>query len=485
MAVAALSSAALAGLALLPATPASARAATPAQSAAPAPAGAPPPATLLATPLLSPARLPRVLQDRWAASALARTLGKAMSRATLGPRSAGASCAEVAQGDEVVFQDHPHLPVLPASNMKVLTAIALLDEMGPNYRFTTSLDAAVAPAGGVVQGDLYLVGGGDPLLRLPTYAAGVPDGAPVFTDVTRLAALLRTAGGHVVTGGVIGDDARYDSERTVASWPAAYSEQGDVGPLSALDIDDGLEAVGTPLPAGALPAAVRSAGIVSGLLRAAGVTVDGAPGSGRAPAGAHVLARLVSPPLGEILGEVLRESDNTAMELLTKELGLKERGAGSTAAGLKAVRADLSADGLPLQGFVNLDGSGLSRSDRVTCALLVAALQRAGTKSVLVKDLPVAGRSGTLAADLKGTVAAGRVDAKTGTLEGVKALSGWVQPVKGQSPGNPMLASPVVFSTVLNDVPASVANPGAMTDRVALDIAQYPQAPALALFEPG
>jgi D-alanyl-D-alanine carboxypeptidase/D-alanyl-D-alanine-endopeptidase (penicillin-binding protein 4) len=121
----------------------------------------------------------------------------------------------------------------------------------------------------------------------------------------------------------------------------------------------------------------------------------------------------------------------------------------------------------------------------VTCALLVAALERAGTNGVLVKDLPVAGRSGTLATDLKGTVAAGRVDAKTGSLDGVKALSGWVQPVKGESPGNPLLASPVVFSTVLNDVPASVADPAALTDRVALDIAQYPQAPALALFEPG
>ena len=90
---------------------------------------------------------------------------------------------------------------------------------------------------------------------------------------------------------------------------------------------------------------------------------------------------------------------------------------GSTAAGTAAVRSDLAADGLPLRGFVIADGSGLSRSDRVTCALLVDLLEKAGPNGLLVKDLPVAGRSGTLAGELNGTAAAGRVYAKTGTLE--------------------------------------------------------------------
>ena len=80
---------------------------------------------------------------------------------------------------------------------------------------------------------------------------------------------------------------------------------------------------------------------------------------------------------------VLRASDDTAMELMTKELGLRERGMGSTAVGTAAIRADLAADHLPLKGFVIADGSGLSRSDRVTWpALLVALLQRAGPEMV-------------------------------------------------------------------------------------------------------
>ncbi len=173
---------------------------------------------------------------------------------------------------------------------------------------------------------------------------------------------------------------------------------------------------------------------------------------------------------------------------MTKELGFRERGIGSTASGTAVIRADLAADHLPLGGFANPDGSGLSRSDRVTCALLVALLERAGPDGVLVKDLPLAGRSGTLVGELTGTIAAGRVYAKTGTLDDVKALSGWVEPLKGQGGGNPDLAAPVVFATVLNDLAPSLPSPQdtptGLTDRVALAVADYPQMPALARFEP-
>ncbi|HUC15000.1 MAG TPA: D-alanyl-D-alanine carboxypeptidase/D-alanyl-D-alanine-endopeptidase, partial [Acidimicrobiales bacterium] len=263
--------------------------------------------------------------------------------------------------------------------------------------------------------------------------------------------------------------------------------EGDVGPLSALGIDDGFAEAGRPVHEGA-PPAVQSAGVLTDLLRSARIDVDGAPTEGQVPAGARLIAELVSPPLGEILGEVLRESDNTAIELLTKELGLKEYGSGSTAAGLRAVRADLASHGLPVRGFANADGSGLSRSDRVTCALLLAVLLRAGPNGLLVRDLPVAGRSGTLAEEMQRTIAAGRVRAKTGTLDGVKALSGWVETAPDQGAGNPRLSAPVVFATVLNDLatrlPKPPATPADLTSRVALDIARYPKVPPLARFGP-
>ena len=106
-----------------------------------------------------------------------------------------------------------------------------------------------------------------------------------------------------------------------------------------------------------------------------------------------------------------------------------------------------------------------------------------------MRDLPVAGRSGTLVDELRGTVAAGRVHAKTGTLDGVKALSGWALAVTGQGAGNPALGAPVVFATVLNGLaptlPDPADTPAGLTDQVALDVAEYPRAPALVKFEPG
>ena len=409
-----------------------------------------------------------------------------MSPQALGAKAAAHSCAEVVQDGVVVYQDHAEMPVLPASNMKLITATALLDKLGPSYRFQTSVLTTSSPVKGVVHGDLYLVGGGDPLLRLPSDAPGATDGG-VYTNVTRLVALIKAAGVRKVTGSVVGDDTRYDSLRTVPGWPARYTEEEDVGPLSALDIDDGFATAGLPLNLGA-PPAVQAAGILTNLLHSAKIGVSGGPTSGKAPPGAKLLTRLVSAPLSATLGVVLRESDDTAFELMTKELGLRVKGTGSTVAGLAVIRADLAADGLPLQGFVNADGSGLSRSDRVTCALLVAVLERSGADGVLVRDLPVAARSGTLVGELNGTAAAGRVYAKTGTLDYVKALSGWVEPARGQGRKNPALAAPVVFASVLNDLPSTLPNrddtPTDMTDQVALDVADYPQAPVLAHFEP-
>ncbi len=122
---------------------------------------------------------------------------------------------------------------------------------------------------------------------------------------------------------------------------------------------------------------------------------------------------------------MLAESDDTTAELLTKELGLHVSGQGTTAAGTKVIIDRLTADGLPVEGLVLNDGSGLDEGDRLTCDLLTEVLDRAGPDSELAKLLPVAGENGTLRPRMRRTPAQGQVSAKTGTLDHVNALAGF------------------------------------------------------------
>jgi D-alanyl-D-alanine carboxypeptidase/D-alanyl-D-alanine-endopeptidase (penicillin-binding protein 4) len=293
---------------------------------------------------------------------------------------------------------------------------------------------------------------------------------------------VRAAGITEVQGLVVGDESRYDSERSVPTWSPSYAAEGDVGPLSALEVDDGF----TETPAGWIGATdppQAAAQTFTGLLAAAGVKVDGrTAAAGRTPAGATPVTAIRSAPLAQVLDAILTPSDDTAAELVAKELGRVDGAGGTTAAGTAVIRADLAADGLPVAGLQVADGSGLDRDDRATCGLLAAALARAGAESPLARGLPVAGMTGTLAQRLRGTPAAGRVLAKTGTLDGVVALSGFVLPSTTAPAPTLQLRMPVVFSLIMNGVPDSTGV--ALGNRVAVALAGYPVVPALSSLDP-
>jgi D-alanyl-D-alanine carboxypeptidase/D-alanyl-D-alanine-endopeptidase (penicillin-binding protein 4) len=153
--------------------------------------------------------------------------------------------------------------------------------------------------------------------------------------------------------------------------------------------------------------------------------------------------------------------------VLTKEIGARFGGAGTTAAGLAVIRNQMKADGLPLDGLQQVDGSGLDRSNRATCDLFVRLLDRSGPNGLLARDLPVAGRDGTLKKRFGGTAAAGRIRAKTGSLKGVSGLSGWATSVR---------RGVLTFSLLVGDLPRASVGTG-VEDRVAIALASYPRAP--------
>jgi D-alanyl-D-alanine carboxypeptidase/D-alanyl-D-alanine-endopeptidase (penicillin-binding protein 4) len=434
---------------------------------------------LTATPILSLRRVPGWVAQTAAGQRLHQTLAKIIKRPALG-KAAQTSCLVASQGRDTLYSFNPLERLLPASNMKLLTAAAVLDRLGAQGRIVTKV-AAARPIGGVVHGDLYLIGGGDPLLRTAAYAAALAPGQKLYTSLDALARQVRAEGITEVSGAIVGDASRYDQLLIVPTWQPVYIQEGDAGPLSAMDVNDGFT-VADPTAPEAWNPAVQAAATFAGLLRAEGVVVDGQPAAGKTPPGTPVLTQIASPPVGEEVDAMLTVSDDTAAELFTKELGYRATGVGSTATGVAAMRADLAAEGLPVVQLTAADGSGLDRGDKVTCDLIRADLEHVGPTGVVARGLPVAGRTGTLADRMKGTAAAGSLRAKTGTLVDVVALSGFVMPRKGVTAPGSNLGQPIVFSLILNNVTDQTG--AALGDQIGVALASYPQLPKLADIEP-
>lgn len=329
------------------------------------------------------------------------------------------SCLLARADTRAVAAVRPDEPLVPASNMKVFVAAAALDVLGDDHRFATA--AVGSRVGDVVTGNLWLVGGGDPLLSTRGYPATqqYPTISPTFLD--SLADELAASGIAAVTGSVVGDESRYDDERYVPTWGDGIRAI-EAGPLGALLVNDGV-ILGQPLKP-ANPAA-GAATVFTQLLRERGITVGGAPRSGTAPSEAERLGVLTSAPLSQVLADLLTNSDNNVAELLLKEIGLTRSQSPTRVAGLQAVAHVLEARGITTTGLVFADGSGLDDTNRVTCAALLAVLESFGPDSPLGQGMALAGTTGTLRTVFTAGPAAGRVRAKTGTLRNVKSLSGF------------------------------------------------------------
>ena len=177
----------------------------------------------------------------------------------------------------------------------------------------------------------------------------------------------------------------------------------------------------------------------------AGVTVRGdsaaaaTPGPRAGPLAADTTTDTLfvwqSPPLGLVLPLLLKPSQNQIGETLLRTLAAQVKGTGSMDSGRAALREVMTGFGVPPDAYVLADGSGLSRYDEIApaaLAQLLAAMYRRPDFDAFYAALPVAGVDGTLAARLKGTRAAGNAHAKTGSLSGVRTLSGYVRTADGE-----------------------------------------------------
>src|SRR5262249_13171482 len=301
-----------------------------------------------------------VLASPVAAGAQQAPLGASLAKALRVPHVAPSRSAAVAMDlatGAVLFTQNPALPLAPASNEKLPVTYPALSNLRPSYRMETDVLGEGSQDGTTFDGALVLKGGGDPTLS----TAGLHS----------LAVQVRALGIRRVSGGIVGDEPYFHARRTAAGWePSFYIHESP--PLSALVVNRAR--VGryvTSSPALAAVTAFRTA------LRTAGVAVDGGVSLGRVDDFSIPLAQVESPPLASIIRFMDKESDNFTAEMLLKQLGAVVLGRGTSGAGASVVMQTLAEAGVPMAGVRIVDGSGLSRLDRLTTNAVAAMLRAA------------------------------------------------------------------------------------------------------------
>lgn len=414
-------------------------------------------------------------------------LEERLDRALRDPGLRGARVAALVverDSGEVLYARDADQAMIPASNQKVLTAIATLSALGPAHRFTTEVLTPAPPDAEGSVARLLVRGGGDPALT--------------SEEIWRLAADLRRLGLRRVTDGLLLDDSAFDAERWHPSWGpvSARAYHAPVGALAvnygsysvtatpgaspgdplhvevdpalayfplvnrattgprrsapALQIDrvhgEGVEQVivsGT-LPAGAEPktawrSVVDPLGYAGAVIRmqleANGIRVEGAIRRGVVPPDAKLLHAFEGRPVAEIVRLFVKFSNNVIAESLLKALAAHEGARpASWEQGLAVVRRELETLGLPIAGATLVDGSGLSYENRVSPRLFVAALRLADRSfrfgPEFVSALPIGAEDGTL--EKRADAAGSAVRAKTGLLTRVTGLSGYARLADGR-----------------------------------------------------
>ena len=335
------------------------------------------------------------------------------------------SCVVADSAFGEVVAHRPDAPLIPASTLKIATSIAAWKVLGPDFRFSTEVRVPAPPIDGTVSA-LVLVGGGDPTLTTIEYeeVRNFEGKGRSLTLLDDLADGIVAQGVTHVDGPLIVQDGRHSDERFLSDrWKADYADQGSVGPLGALVLNDGWASFDPRWIRAEDPAMVAGTELARKLADR-GVTFTGSVQHDSGYIAGDLLTAIESPPLSEILVDVLSFSDNHAAEQIVRELGATgPTSAATTDQGTAVVMSTLEELGINTAGLILRDGSGLSRDDRLTCRALSEALALAKTPAFdgIIDAMSVPGERGTLSRVQPG--APTDVRAKTGTLQDVASLA--------------------------------------------------------------
>jgi serine-type D-Ala-D-Ala carboxypeptidase/endopeptidase (penicillin-binding protein 4) len=349
---------------------------------------------------------------------------------------------------------HGRKEMRPASNVKLTTSASVLGRIGFATRLSTRVLATGTLSGGTLHGNLYLVGGGDPSFSTVPFSRVAFGGASGL--VHDLAAAVRGAGVLRVTGAVYGDESAFDTDRRGPLWK--NDSWMDCPPLSALTVDEDYLQFGSfataPSPA------LRAAQQFTLALQRQGVAIGHRAHTGVHPASARRVAAEPSPTMHRLVFEMDQVSDNFFAETLTKDLAVAAGRLGTTRTGVGRTRGYLESLGVDLAGAQLLDGSGLSKGDHLSARQIVGILRRAAAQPYgwyYQHALPLAGVSGTLHHRMRSGPAYRNALAKTGTLDGASALSGFVTARNGHH---------LAFSILMNQRHINVTAAHVLQDRI-------------------
>jgi D-alanyl-D-alanine carboxypeptidase/D-alanyl-D-alanine-endopeptidase (penicillin-binding protein 4) len=416
------------------------------------------------------------------ATALASDLGSILGAHT---RSGtwGVMVVSVTRGD-TLFAANPDRLLKPASIMKMMTTGLALERFGPNHTLATEVFRSGQVNNGVLEGDLFLRGGGDPTLSLRFWQGETPMDA--------LARQIAAAGVTRVRGAVVADESAFAMERIPHGWKTTYLMSAYAAPVSALSLnenvvwvvaraEEGKAVVELDPPTTAIPIInnVRvtaggggrviarrnneggitatgtigsrspprryslvvqepplfAAGGLLASLRNAGIEVEGGIRSGATPRGAERIAEVHSLPMAQMVSYMNRESINHFAELLYRSAARANGGQASSQSALEALREFMSKAGARPQDIRVSDGSGLSEADSLTARTMVQLLSyahKAPWGSVFHASMPVAGESELMRRRMRSTPAEGNLHAKTGTTNTVVSLTGYVTAMNGE-----------------------------------------------------
>lgn len=375
-----------------------------------------------------------------------------------------------ATGDTLFSRNASKL-FMPASNEKIITGSVALSLLGPDYRYKTAFVTRGAVRDSTLDGDLIVIGRGDPTVSNHAQQGNAMSWMARIGDSLAARGIKRVSGALVQGGNAFPDSIYgYGWE-----WDDLTTESG--APVDELLYNEGM----TRMPARVngrdttVDIATRTPGrtyleALSVALNARGIAIQHGVTDSVAEVNASGLDTLFvvsSAPLRDILRLLEKPSQNQIAEILIHTIGLEKTGVGTADSGAAVVKRQLLSWGAEADGFRVYDGSGLSRHDLVSPETIVRTLvtiQRDTAFQAFYDALPVAGVDGTLRTRMVGTPAAGNMHAKTGTLQFVRSLSGYVNDADGDR---------LVFSLLHNHFTVSVDSVSKFQNEVGALLASY------------